>query len=462
LLAAAIFAVHPVHAESVAWVSELKNVLSGFFYLLSLLFYLRFSETPEPDPRAPGRASSGEVFYWLSLLLYLCALGSKTVTCTLPAAILIINWWRTGRLGWRDMRHVAPMLVLGLAAGLLTIHVEALQAVEGQDWWTLSITERCLVAGRAFWFYVGKLLWPQGLAFNYPRWAVSQGIWWQYLFPVAAAGALAALWAGRRALGRGPLTAILFFAVSLGPTLGFFYVEFMKYSYVADHFQYLASLGPIALFAAAATRLGECLAGPARSAALPVTMAMLSVLGWLTWGQELMYENSDRVWLDTIEKNPSSWLAHNNLGMSLAVRGRFSEAIGHYREALRLRRDYVDAHNNWGVALAAQGRLQEAIAHYREALRFRKGLAEAHNNWGIALAREGRFQEAVAQFQEALILAPGDGSIQVNCAKACLSLARAHAKQGLREATAQDARQAVLCRPDDPALLQAIAEMLRK
>ena len=190
-LAAAIFALHPVHVESVAWITELKNTLSAVFYLSAALVYLRFDHSRE-------KAS-----YFLAFGLFVLGLLSKTVTATLPAALLVVFWWQRGRLSWRrDVLPLLPFFALGAAAGVFTALVERkLGGAEGAAF-DFTIVERCLIAGRAIWFYLGKLFWPADLIFIYPRWHVSQAVWWQYLFPLAALLLLAGLWAIRRRMAR--------------------------------------------------------------------------------------------------------------------------------------------------------------------------------------------------------------------------------------------------------------------
>ena len=210
-LAAAVFALHPVHVESVAWITEQKNTLSAVFYLAAMLVYLRFDRTRKLLP------------YCCALGLFVLGLESKTVTATLPAALLVIFWWQRGRLSWRrDVLPLVPFFVLGAAAGLVTAVFERkLIGAEGAafDW---SILDRCLIAGRAICFYLGKLFWPADLIFIYPRWHIDPSDWRQYLYPAAAVGLLAAawaVWAVRR--WRGPLAAMLYFVGTLLPVLGF-------------------------------------------------------------------------------------------------------------------------------------------------------------------------------------------------------------------------------------------------
>jgi hypothetical protein len=220
LLATAIFALHPVHVESVAWVTEQKNTLSAVFYLAAMLAYLNFDETRE-------RSS-----YFLAIVLFVAALLSKTVTVTLPPALLVILWWKRGSLQWkRDVVPLLPFFALSLVDGLLTVWVERkVIGAEGPDF-DLTIAQRFLLAGRASWFYLEKLLWPLDLMFVYPRWQLDPAQWWQWLYPLTAIAVLVALWVMRRT-SRAPFAAALFFLGTLIPVLGFLNVFFFGYSFV--------------------------------------------------------------------------------------------------------------------------------------------------------------------------------------------------------------------------------------
>ena len=423
-LAAVIFALHPVHVESVAWMTELKNTLSGAFYLAAAWVYLRFDE---------DRRSSHYIF---AFALFGLALLSKSVTATLPAALLVVFWWRRGRLNWRrDVWPLAPFLVVGVTSGLLTAWVERAFIGAVGEHYQLTAIERVLVAGRAFWFYLGTLLWPTNLIFTYPRWEVSQSVWWQYLFPAGFLAIVALSWRWRRR-SRGPLAAVLIFAGTLVPALGFLNVYPFKYSFVADHFQYLASLGVIAFVAAALvswTRLK-------RSGEITVSVALAIPLAVLTSFQCRQYVDAETLYRTTLSRNPSSWMAHNNLAVLKlhGSRADLDEAVGHLQESLRLYPDHAEAHNNLGLAYQrmnrfsdalrehseavrlqpdyleatynlgidaqALGRLDEAVTHYREALRLRPDFAGAHNNLGTTLAQLGRYHEAVEEFRATLRL----------------------------------------------------------
>ncbi len=243
LLAAGIFAMHPVHVETVAWISEQKNTLSTVFYLASMLVYLKF------DGERGGSRRAGWVAYFGALALFICSVLSKSVTVTLPAAILLILWWRRGKLAWRDVMPLAPFFAIGLAYGLLTAYAESAWVGATGAAYDLSPVQRGLVAGRVIWFYLGKLVFPAGLAFSYAKWNINPSDWSQWLYPFGVFVLTAILWRVSRR-SRAPLAGFLFFAGTLFPALGFVNVYPFRYSYVADHFQYLASLGVIALAAA--------------------------------------------------------------------------------------------------------------------------------------------------------------------------------------------------------------------
>jgi tetratricopeptide (TPR) repeat protein len=408
-LAALLFALHPVNVESVAWISEEKNTTSLAFYLAAALFYLRFDET-----RRSGT-------YATALALFAVSLSFKTVTATLPAAILVVIWWKRGRIDWRrDVAPLVPWFALGAAAGLFSSWVERKFVGAQGAGFEISAAGRILVAGRAIWSYVGTLVWPFGLNFIYPRWKVDPSVGWQWLFPVGVVVAVAALWALRRRT-RAPLAAFLFFAGSLFPALGFVNLYGARYSWVWDHWQYLPDLGLIALGAAGLTAGWRLVAPNLPGLGVGLAAALAVLLGSLTWAHCGMFHDDGTLYRMTIERNPGSWFAHNNLGNLLShMPGRASDAIAEYEETLRIDPDFAEAHSNLGIVLASlPGRLDDAIAQYEQALRIKPDLAEAHANLGIALARlPGRLDEAIAQFEEALRIVPQDAEAHLGLGNA--------------------------------------------
>lgn len=411
LFAGLLFALHPVGVESVAWISEQKNTLSTVFYLAAALAWLRFEERRGPRT------------YAIATLWFIAALLTKTVTATLPAALLVVAWWRKGRLSWReDVQPLLPWLIVGISAGLFTAWFERTGiGAQGADF-ALSFLERVVLAGRLFWFYLGKLAWPANLTFFYPRWHVDAAEAWQYLFPVAAIALLGGLgWIARRSRARGPLAAILLFAGTLFPVLGFLDVYPFIFSYAADHFQYLASLSLFALAAAGGATAARNLSIARSSRAFQVLgVASVAGLGVMTWRQSWQYQDPITLFRTTIARNPDSWVAHHNLAAELTARGQPAEALPHARRAVELKPDFPEALNNLADNLTHTGAPADAVPLLNRALAMQPRYAQAENNLGIALVKLGRSDEGKSRFRRALALEPG--------------LAEAHYNLGLAEA----------------------------
>jgi len=393
-LAGLLFALHPVCVESVAWIAEQKNTLSAVFYLGAAFVYLHFDQTRRGRP------------YFFATGFFLLALLTKSVTASLPAALLVVFWWRRGRIEWkRDVRPLLPWFVAGLASGLFTAWVERrFIGAEGADF-SFTFLQRLLLAGRATVFYLGKLVWPSDLIFIYPRWSVNPAAGWPYLFDAGVLALLGAL-IFRARKQRGPLAGFLFFAGTLFPVLGFVNVYPFIFSFVADHFQYLASLGLVVPAAWALVWTAERLpfGAPVRTALLLLLPAALAVL---SSRQCRIYRDADTLYRATLARNPGAWLAHYNLAVLLGDSGRTPEAIPEYEAALKLKPDHWAAHNNLASAFLKMGRPGDAIAEYEAALRYNPGFAEAHNNLGLALGRiPGRLPEAISQVRTALRLRP--------------------------------------------------------
>jgi tetratricopeptide (TPR) repeat protein len=393
-IAAVLFALHPVHVESVAWMSELKNTLSGVLYLLAAHAWLGFD------------AARRRTNYAAALALFVLALGSKSVTATLPAALLVVVWWRRGRIDWRrDVLPLLPFFGIGITVGLVTAWLEyAWVGAQGQTF-DLTFVERVLLAGRALWFYLGKLLWPVELCFTYPRWTIDRSVAWQYLLPLAGVTALGALWALRRR-SRGPLAAALLFAGTLVPALGFVNVYPFRYSYVADHFQYLASAGVLVAVAVGLAQLRE------RSWPRVPETALALLLGAplcvLTFQQSRHYVNGETLYRRTLASNPESLLAHNNLAVLLLLgpADGWPEAAKHAEAAVAAGPRDAEAHNNLGLAWQRLGRLVDSEREHRHAIALEPRLAGAYHNLGLVLAAQGRFAEATPAYEQSLRLAP--------------------------------------------------------
>jgi len=426
-LAALLFALHPVGVESVAWISEQKNTLSTVFYLAAALVYGRWAQ--------PGAARSGSI-YGIASGLFVLALLSKSVTATLPAALLLALWWRQGRLAWKaDVFPLLPWLAAGATMGLFSAWVERTYIGAEGAHFALTLGQRAAVAGHAFWFYVGHLLWPARLIFIYPRWNAAAAGAGSYFYPlaVAAAGAGLAVYSRRN---RAPLAAFLFFLGSLFPTLGFFNVYAFVFSYVADHWQYLASLGFFALVAAGWSRLF-------RGGAVLAVVAVLFVLGLLTWRQCRMYRDVETLYRVTLARNPGSWLAHTNLGSLLQAEGHGAEAVAEFRAALQISPEYPEIHANLADALVAAGRSDEAVKEYEAAIRLSPAYPAAQVNLANTLVRAGRDEAAIPHSRAALQLRPADAALELGLGAALAKVGRAG------EAAAHD-EAALRLRPNFP------------
>ena len=445
-LASALFALHPVMVESVAWITERKNVLSLVLYLGALLAYGRYAQwvkrtgktAPVPDSSRSKHHPS--LFYGLALVLFLCALLAKTTTFSLPAAILLIGWWQRGQIRWRvDVLPTLPFFTLAFGLCAVTAWLEKYHVgAQGPDF-ALTFPQRCLIAGHAFWFYPGKLFWPANLCFVYPRWQPNAGSGWQWLYPATAVGTLFTLWLARGRIGRGPVTALFFYVGTLFPVLGFMNAYGMRYSFVWDHWVYLSALGIIALVAALVVRVAESLRTPA--VVYGFAAIVLPGLALLTWRQAGIYRNLETLWRDTLAKNPDCWMAHYNLGIALLNQGQTGEAISQYLEAIRLNPDFALAHNNLGAALARNGQIDEAISQYQEAIRLNPDYAEAHYNLGVVLLNQGQTNEAISQYLEAIRLNPDYAEAHYNLGIALLN-------QGQTNEAISQYQEAIRLNPD--------------
>ncbi|HVW21473.1 MAG TPA: tetratricopeptide repeat protein [Opitutaceae bacterium] len=387
-LAGLLFALHPICVESVAWVSEEKNTFSLIFYLLAAWAYFDFDRDRRGRQYA---AASG---------LFLASILSKSLNATLPGALLVVLWWRRGRLSWRrDVAPLLPWMAAGAADGLFTGWVEKHFLGAQGSLFALGFLQRLLVAGRTFWFYLGKIVWPSPLIFIYPKWAPDPGVWWQWLFPLAALGLLAAL-AVLAARSRAPLAAALFFAGSLFPTSGFLTVFGFLFSFVADHWAYLPSLGIVALAAAGWERATR--GGARRLWRWAVPAAVLAAFSCLTWRQTRLYADAETLYNSILARNPGAWMAHINLGIILHEQRRDAEALAHDREAVRLAPDYPQGHNDLGNALLTAGRPAEALAEYRRAIELWPAYSTARINLGNVLRDSGHLEEAVSQYRLAI------------------------------------------------------------
>ena len=432
-LAAAIFALHPVQVESVAWITERKNVLMGFFFLLTLLAWIAFVDKRSRRPW---------MFYCLALISYVLALSAKATACTLPAALFLILWLQKKPITMRRFIQIVPFVVLGIGMGLLAVWWERYHQGTNRGVFTfLSPMERILVASRAVWFYLSKIFWPSNLTFIYPRWNISPADLIDYIWLLAGIAACAAIYFVRRYFGRSVEVAAAFFVATLTPVLGFIMLFTFRYTFVADHYQYLACIGPIALASAGIVTLSDRFTHY-RAVIVSAALLVVASFGTLTWRQAATYSDIETLWRTTLARNPECWMAHTNIGIVFLQQGKIDDAIAHYRLALQMQADSWDAEYNLGTALVAKGQVDEAILHCERAVGMRPTDPDAQVSLGNALFAKGRIDEAIAHYQKAITAQPDHFLARY-------SLGHALLEKGELEGAIQFCRSALLLRPSD-------------
>ena len=432
-LAAAIFALHPVQVESVAWITERKNVLMGFFFLLTLLAWIAFLDE---------RTRRQWLFYCLALIFYVLALSAKATACTLPAALFLILWLQKKPITMRRLMQIVPFVVLGIGMGLLAVWWERYhQGTNREVFPFLSPIERILVASRAVWFYLSKIFWPSNLTFIYPRWSISPSDLVDYIWLVAGIAACVAIYFLRRYVGRSVEVAAAFFVATLSPVLGFIMLFTFRYTFVADHYQYLACIGPISLASAGIVILSDKFT-QYRAVIVSVALLIVASLGMLTWRQAATYADIETLWRTTLAKNPECWMAHTNIGLVLFQKGQIDDAIAHYRSALQMQPDWWDAEYNLGTALLAKGQVDEAILHCEKAVAMRPTDPDAQVSLANLLLQKGRIDEAIAHYQKAITVRPNDFLARYGLGHALL-------EKGELDSAIQVCRSALLLRPSD-------------
>lgn len=429
-LAAGIWALHPVQVESVAWITELKNVLMCFFFLMALLAWVEFVD---------GKRERKWLNYAVAIVCCALSLFSKTTACTLPAALLLVLWLKNRPLRFQRWVEIAPFVAMGMGMGLLTMWWERFHQGTQGKLFAMGIPDRLLLMSRAIWFYAGKLVWPVNLTFSYPHWNISVTDPWAYSWPVLTIACGLLIYFLRRQMGRSVEVGVLFFVSTLVPVSGAVMLYTFLYSYVADHYQYVANIGLITLAAAGIT----IAIGSKEKALAPVAgCGLVLLLAVLTWRQCGMYADIDTLWRTTLDRNPASWMAYNNLGNCLHQEGKLDQAISQYREALRFETEDSRTLYNIGSILVQQGKLDDGIVQFQKAIQIDPDYSDAYINLGDALLQQGKEQDAGAQYLAALKIKPND-------AMAHYDLATVLVRQGKLDEAIAHLERAVQIDPDD-------------
>ena len=498
-LAGLIFGIHPVHAESVAWISELKNLLSMFFFLVSLLCFFEIEEK---------RAFSSSVAYVASLCFFLFALLSKTHVVFLPVVILLCAWWRrssslernNGAGGrqvakrgsphfHREMIRTWPFFLVAIALGLLTLWFQS-RGIGEEEIVLGSFGRRFANAGMAVWWYAGKVFAPIRLMNVYPSWRFDSPRLVEWLPLLALIGVMLILWRWRNRWTRSLLFAFAYFVVALLPVLGLLRMAYARSgTLVADHFQYFADISLIALFSAGVARLLDSRPRWIKIVTGAVVTLLLGAIGSYTWARTEIYRNEETLWQDNFSKNPDAWQGHNRIGQLFFDKDKFAEAAQHFKRATELKPEIPDNYNSLGLAYCRLERFDEGIVEYRKALQLKgekpstaksAGVATMRTNLanaltltannlidsarvlfeqGAAIAAEAdrktameRYEEAISEYEKALELEPQQPAIHRNLGLVLIRLGRydeaiVHLQTVLRqvpnEPTAREALDAI-------------------
>ncbi len=416
---AALFAVHPVHVEAVAWVIGRKDLLATLFYFCTALAWLRTLE-------------EGATWRWhlVALALFAAGLLCKSIGMTLPIALLVLRWWQHGRLTAGDFWRSAPFfaVALGFGIGDMNYYEEYIHV-------DYTVLERVLIAAQSLWFYLWKLLWPADLMPVYPHWQVDVVAVLPWVCAFGALAVAGALWWLRGRIGRGALAGALFFAVTLGPTLGLVPFGYMQFSFVANRYQYLADIGALTVLVGAAWVAVGALGRNLQLAAAGVGAGLVIALATLAWQHAGIYRNEIVFYEAMLAGNPHARDAQFNLGSALFAAGQREEGLAATLASLEARPESMKAQYGAGTMLQAIDRTEEALAHFQRALAINANNSVVQYAAAQASVTLGRNAEAERHFRRALDVTPGHWNARIELAKLLANTNRpAAAAQLLREA----------------------------
>jgi Flp pilus assembly protein TadD len=457
-LGALLFAVHPVHAESVAWIAERKNTLSLFFVLLSVSAWIKWED-----------GGNRKHYYW-SLGLFAAALLCKTHVVVYPAVLMLLTWWRTGResLGdlWRSCVRTAPFWVVAIVLSAVTVWFQNDRAIGGEVIPIGNGASRIAGAGVMVWWYLSKVLLPINLNTIY---ANSDFFWWPLKDPAAwmflAGGAVLLLlgffWAIKEIYptrnpraDRTPFFVFAFFVGTLTPVMGFFTMSYMRLTLPADHFQYFSDIAVLAMVGAGLALLYEKADASWRPIVVGACVVVVASCCAYSWERAGVHQSEKTLWTACLEKNEASWQAHNHIGAVLYKEQKVAEAAPHFARAVELKPENPEVHNNLGLVLWQFGRKEEAIAQYRESVRIKGEVMALRQNLASALMMDDRVDEALEQFQIMEQEAPKDPNLHLN-------LGIVYARLNRWSESRQEFETCLKLFPGHPGALQNL-ELLRK
>ena len=444
--AALVFTIHPVCVESVAWVSETKNTLSLALFLASCIFWVA-QDDAESGPRR-------ERLYFAALAFFLLAMFAKTSVVAMPVLTLLYAWWKRGSVTMQDAIRAAPMFLISLVLGVVTIQYQHGRAIGVEELPVGGLGSRIAISGMAILFYLLTIVWPVHLLPIYPRWDVDPPKAWQFLPWLAIGAAGLWLWKNRHAAwARHTILALGFFLLMIAPVLGFIDISFMRIGWVADHCLYLPMICPLVLVIAGATTWLKTREERERvvfSVMAAGTMLFLAVNAFF---YAVSWMDEEHLWEHTLASNHDAWQAHNRLGAKKLSRGDIEGAYYHFRNSSRLRPDLGETKNNLGIVLMRKNRTDEAIRTFEEALQASPGLLQIRLNLAEAYGKTERFADARDMYATLLTVDPDNVVIRTNYALALF-------KTGDKEKAAAEFRRVLELRPDFKGAQQGLELVL--
>ena len=461
-----IFGIHPVHVESVAWTSELKNVLAMFFTLLSIFSFVGSNEQRQ-----------SHAAYLASLFFFALALLSKTQTVFLPIALLLYGWWRDRGSFRREVIRTGPFFVMAAVFGLITIWFQN-RGIGEEEIVIGSFPRRLVNAGMAIWWYAGKVFLPTRLMAIYPRWRFDSPEFWEWLPLVGLVLLLGLLWLCRNRRTRGAFLAVAYFIVALLPVIGFVRMAYLRSgTLVADHLQYFADVSLIAFVCSAVAMFANRARREIRTAIAAIAILLIAMMGAYAWQRTKVFQDEEVLWRDTLAKNPDAWQARARLGQYFFRQRKYSDAIEHLRRAVELKPELPENHNLLGLAYCRAERFEEGIAEYRKALELKESRASTAQSVSVATIRTNlanaltiignnlsgsateipseatrRYEEAIAQYKKALELEPNQPAIHRNLGLLLARLGRLDEAEAHLRATLQIV-------PNEPAAEETLKEI---
>ncbi len=400
---AILFAIHPINVESVAWIAERKNVLSTFFWLLTMLTYVFYAESPSVKR------------YLLILISFIMGLMVKPMLVTLPIVLLILDYWPLNRIQsghretskrypWADiiplLREKLALFVIAGISSIVTVYAAMTGgAIRSLDSFPMDV--RIANAFVSYVMYLNKMVWPQNLAAFYPH----EGMIAQWKVVAACLSILGftvfVLYASRRF--RYLSMGWFWYLVTMVPVIGLVQVG---YHAMADRYAYIPLIG---IFIIISWGIADIFSQLTKRKGLIMSSAAIFVFiyAMAAWQQVQYWQNSMTVFQHALNVTKNNYQAHQGMGNVLLHQGKIESAIEHYMEALRFKPDHAEVLNNLGMALMYQGKYEEAMSQYRGALQIKPNQAKVYNNMGVLMAKEGKLESAIAQFHEALRIDPG-------------------------------------------------------